>query len=189
MWNIPSKERLAKIPKLYETEQIPLKDKPIYLHFFILGCEWYICEFDGEGTFFGFAILNNDYEMAEWGYISFGELKSIKIDGWLEVDCETEEVWQVKRAIEIDKIRIAQGWLKSEKTESSNSKKQELILKVKAGHFQHFQDLFAEVTSPYSDYFGIDPYPVWRKAHEQDNTKDMSGKGGMKENDRQGILH
>jgi hypothetical protein len=46
------------------------------------------------------------------------------------------------------------------------SKKDELVQKVKAGHFKHFQDLFAEVTSPYSDFFGIDPYPVWKAAHE-----------------------
>ena len=127
--------------------------------------------------------------MAEWGYISFGELKSIKIDGWLEVDCEIEEVWQVKRAIEIDKIRIAQGWIIENDSQRGCSKEKELILKVRAGYFQDFQDLFAEVTSPYSDYFSIDPYPVWRKAHKKDNTKDMSRKGGMKENDRQEILH
>jgi len=39
MWNIPSKERLEKIPKLYETESIPLEDKMIHLHFFIGGCD------------------------------------------------------------------------------------------------------------------------------------------------------
>jgi hypothetical protein len=161
MWNEPTKKRLAKIPKLYETENIPLKDKLIHLHFFIGGCDWYIAEFDGDDTFFGFAILNNDYEMAEWGYVSFRELKSIKIDGWLEVDCEVEEIWQVKKAIEIDKIRIAQGWLKKENTSQNISKEQELIMKVRAGHFEHFQDLFAEVTSPYSDFFGLDPYKAW----------------------------
>jgi len=48
------------------------------------------------------------------------------------------------------------------------SKKDELVMKVKAGHFIHFQDLFAEVTSPYSDFFGIDPYPVWDAAHEHE---------------------
>jgi hypothetical protein len=69
MWNEPTKERLATIPRLYETENIPIKDKPIYLHFFIGGCDWYIAEFDGDDIFFGFAILNNDYEMAEWGYV------------------------------------------------------------------------------------------------------------------------
>ena len=161
MWNTPSKKRLAKIPKRYETENIPLKDKLIHLHFFIGGCDWYIAEFDGEDTFFGFAILNNDYEMAEWGYVSFRELKSIKIDGWCEVDCELEEIWQVKKAIEIDKIRIAQRWLLENKSQRGCTKENELILKVKAGHFEHFQDLFAEVTSPYSDFFGIDPYKAW----------------------------
>jgi hypothetical protein len=44
MWNEPTKERLAKIPKLYETEDIPLQDKKIHLHFFIWGSDWYICE-------------------------------------------------------------------------------------------------------------------------------------------------
>ena len=105
MWNTPSKERLAKIPKLYETEHIPLKDKLIYLHFFIAGCDWYIAEYDGNDLFWGFAILNNDHHNAEWGYISFNELKALKLK-WLEVDCETEEVWQILRASEIDKIKI-----------------------------------------------------------------------------------
>ena len=55
-------------------------------------------------------ILNNDDQMAEWGYISFSELKSLKVNGWLEVDCEHEEFWKVKKAIEIDRIRIARCW-------------------------------------------------------------------------------
>ena len=109
MWNTPSKERLKRIPRLYETEKIPLKDKDIYLHFFIGGCDWYICEYDGNDTFFGFCILNSDYQNAEWGYVSFSELKSIKID-YLEIDCVLEEYWEVKKASEIEKICIAQGW-------------------------------------------------------------------------------
>ena len=166
MWNIPNKERLAKIPKLYETENTPLNDKMIHLHFFIGGCDWYIAEYDGDDLFFGFAILNNDYEMAEWGYISFGELRAINIDGWLEIDCELEEFWEVKRAIEIEKIRIAHGWLKENDARQNISKEDELILKVKAGHFEHFQDLSAEVTSPWSEFFGIDPYPIWENARK-----------------------
>jgi hypothetical protein len=116
MWNIPNKKRLEKIPKLYETEHILLKKKHIHLHFFIGGCDWHIAEYDGKDLFWGFAVLNNDLLMAEWGYISFGELKSIKVDGWLEVDCELEEIWKVRKAAEIDKIKIAQGWKKEEKT-------------------------------------------------------------------------
>ena len=167
MWNIPSKEGLAKIPKLYETENISPKDKLIYLHFFLGGCDWYIAEYDGEDTFFVFAILNNDLQNAEWGYISFRELKEIKLNGWLEIDCETEEVWQVRKASEIEKIRIAHGWLKKEEATQGLTKENELIMKVRAGHFQHFQDLFAEVTSPYSDFFGVDPNEVWKSAQDQ----------------------
>ena len=165
MWNIPSKERLDKIPRLYETEHVPLRDKVIQLHFFIGGADWFICEYDGEDLFFGFAILNNDYQCAEWGYVSFMGLKSIQIDGWLEIDCELEEHWKPKRAIEIEKIRTAQGWLLEDDSQRKCTKENELILKVKAGHFADFQDLFSEVASPYSDFFGIDPYPIWKEAN------------------------
>ncbi len=110
MWNVPTNERLAKIPRSYATENVPIKDKKIYLHFFIGGCDWYICEYDGHDTFFGFCILNSDYQNAEWGYVSFSELKSIKIDGCLEIDCVLEEYWEITKASEIEKICIAQRW-------------------------------------------------------------------------------
>lgn len=110
MWNEPTKERLNKVPRLYETENVSLKEKLVHLHFFIGGCDWYICETDSKDIMWGFCILNNDYEMAEWGYVSLSELQSIKTDGWLEIDCELEEIWEVKKAADVDKIRIAQGW-------------------------------------------------------------------------------
>jgi hypothetical protein len=183
MWNEPTRERLAKIPKLYETENTPARDKLLHLHCFIAGCDWYIAEYDGDDLFWGYAILNEDYEMAEWGYISFSELRDIKLKGWLEVDCEIEEAWPVKRAIEVEKIRIGNGWLKENGAPTGIPKQEELMLKVKAGHFGSFQDLFAEVTSPYSDFFGIDPYPIWKTAREQ------ARKGGMEGNDGQRAIH
>lgn len=103
MWNEPSLERLNRIPRLYETKDIPLHEKVIHLHFFIGGCDWYIAEFDGEDTFFGYAILNHDYSNAEWGYVSFQELKEIKI-AWVEVDCETDKSWLPKPAGTIPEI-------------------------------------------------------------------------------------
>ena len=113
MWNTPTEERLSKIPRLYETEHTPLQEKLIYLHFFIGGCDWYIAEFDGEDLFWGFAILNDDFQSAEWGYISFSELKSIKVEGWLENDCELEDFWKVRKASKIEKIQKAHGWKKT----------------------------------------------------------------------------
>ena len=118
MWNEPTRERLSKIPKFYETEHIPIQDKLIHLHFFIGACDWFIAEYDGEDLFWGFAILNNDYEMAEWRYISFSELKQIKVQGLFEIDCEIEAVWRICKAIEVDKIREAQNWFERRKTGS-----------------------------------------------------------------------
>ena len=110
MWNEPTKERLEKIPKLYETEDIPVKEKEIHLHFFIGGCDWYISETDGEDIMFGFCILNQDYLNSEWGYVSLSELRPLKVGGWLEVDCELESIWKVKKANEVETIRKACGW-------------------------------------------------------------------------------
>jgi hypothetical protein len=112
MWNEPGKEELAAIPRLYQTEEVPLKDKLIYLHFFIGGCDWYIAEYDGEDLFWGFAILNGDLEMAEWGYLSFEEIKSLKIGPGIEVDRDLG--WMVKPAFKVQKIREAQLWLENE---------------------------------------------------------------------------
>jgi len=122
VWNKPTKEQLAKIPRLYETEGIPLKDKLIYHHFFIGGCDWYVAEYDGEDLFWGYVILNGDLEMAEWGYISFEELKRIKIPPGFEIDCET--CWQVKKAIQIEKIRMGNHWSQPEEPKKSSSRKE-----------------------------------------------------------------
>lgn len=105
MWNVPSKQRLNKIPNLYQTDNVPLKETQIHLHFFIGGCDWFVAEYDRNDLFFGYAILNNDIDNAEWGYISFRELKSLKVRE-LEIDCELEENWPVRKASEINKIRL-----------------------------------------------------------------------------------
>jgi Protein of unknown function (DUF2958) len=111
MKNEPTKEMLNEIPNLYETDDIQLEDKIIHLHFFLGGCDWYVAEFDGEDTFFGFVVLNDDLEMAEWGYISFGEIKAIDVYG-LQVEYDTH--WQIRKASEIGRICEAQRWSKQE---------------------------------------------------------------------------
>ncbi len=109
MWNTPTPQRLAEIPKLYETEHIQIKDKLIYLHFVIGSCDWYVCEFDGEDIFWGFAILNGDFPNAGWGYFSFSELREIQIYGVIEVDCELQEYWEIRPSWQVNKILYSQG--------------------------------------------------------------------------------
>lgn len=104
MWNVPSKDRLDKIPRLYATEQISLAEKIIHLHFFIGGCDWYVAEYDGDDLFWGYANLN-DEQNAEWGYVSFSELRSLSVRG-IEIDCELEDFWQPKPVSEIPAIKV-----------------------------------------------------------------------------------
>jgi len=104
MWNVPSQDRLSKIPGLYQSEETPLAETVIHLHFFLGGCDWYIAEYDGQDLFWGFAILNSDYQNAEWGYISFQELKDLKTRHGFEIDCELDYAWTPKKAVEIPKI-------------------------------------------------------------------------------------
>jgi hypothetical protein len=108
MWNKPSPEELAKIPAFYATEKVSLKDKVIHMHFFLGGCDWYAAEYDPEDQiFFGFAILNNDLEMAEWGNISFKELCDLAVK-FVEVDRDLH--WRPRKAIEVDRIKQAERW-------------------------------------------------------------------------------
>lgn len=109
MWNSPSKEQLAKIPALYATEHIPAEHKTIHCHFFLGDCHWFIAETDHVDTMFGFCILNGDLEMSEWGYVSLGELKSIKIQGLVEV--EHDCYWHPRPASEVELIRRAGGFM------------------------------------------------------------------------------
>jgi len=102
MWNIPTEKQLSKIPKLYETEGKKLADKKIHMHFFLADSDWYIAEYDGEDTFYGFAILNGWTDAAEWGYINFSDLKNLKIPPGFEVDRDIH--WKPVKASEIEKI-------------------------------------------------------------------------------------
>ena len=83
IWNQPTQQVLERIPKLYATEETALKDKLIYEHFFIFSSDWYIAEYDPkEEIMFGFAILNNDFQNAEWKYISYSELSDLNVSGF-----------------------------------------------------------------------------------------------------------
>jgi len=108
MWNEPSKQKLNRLPNMYSTEEIPVKEKLVYLHFFIGNTDFYICEFNGTDALWGFVILNGDMEMAEFGYINYEEIKSIRVNGWQEIECD--QYWQIRPANQVEKICIAQGW-------------------------------------------------------------------------------
>jgi len=116
MLNGITQEILAHVPKLYETEKVPLRDKMIYLHFSIFDCHWWLAEYDGEDLFFGFAILNDDLINAEWGYTSLKELQSIKFNG-RQIECDKH--WKIRPAFQVEKIREASHW-RPERKDANN---------------------------------------------------------------------
>jgi len=82
MLNPPSQKILTQLPPLYSTEkaQTSTEDITIHLHFFVASCDWWIAEYDGDDLFWGFCHLGDDLN-AEWGYVSYAELKSIGESG------------------------------------------------------------------------------------------------------------
>lgn len=67
-----TKELAAKIPKLYETERMPLLEKVAYAKFFhpVADWSWYVIEYDGQDTCFGLVIGQE----TEFGYFTLSEL-------------------------------------------------------------------------------------------------------------------
>jgi len=119
MWNLPSVEKLRKIPKLYETDGVEAKEKVIHMHFFVAQSDWFVAEFDGKDIFFGFVCLNGWKELAEWGYFSFQELKDLKVkqpfvlDGErhvVELEVEFDEFWDIREAKDVKLISECQVW-------------------------------------------------------------------------------
>lgn len=83
---LPDSYILHNIPALYATEDVPVLEKTIYIHYFIpaamLPFDWWIAELDPEeGLAFGYACLHGDTQNAEWGYISLIELEGIMMRG------------------------------------------------------------------------------------------------------------
>ena len=69
--------RLSSCPGLYETDG--KKEHPVIFHYFYSGTDIYICEYDRQDTMFGFNILNDDLQNAEWGYTSVSEIRNIPL--------------------------------------------------------------------------------------------------------------
>lgn len=102
MLNKPTEHELRQLPRLYSTENVPAADKIIHMHFFLGSSDWFAVEYDGEDTFFGFAIVNDDEANAEWGYFSLSELAAINFLGF-EIDRDV--YWKPVRAGDVNVLR------------------------------------------------------------------------------------
>ena len=97
------------MPMLCDSADMPLQSRMIHQHYFLGGSDWYIAEYSPDSRiFFGYAILSNDRQNSEWGYLSLGEMMDIKTPQGFEIDRDLH--WEPKKAYDIPKISEASGW-------------------------------------------------------------------------------
>lgn len=79
-------EMLEHIPRLYETEEIPLAEKTVHAVYIIpvdSYWSWYLVEYDPE-TKMGFGLVAGVYP--EWGYFSLEELENVGAERLILID-------------------------------------------------------------------------------------------------------
>jgi len=76
----PPKADRHTIPPIYGTETQEPSGRIVHLHYFAASSDWWITELDAEtGLAYGYACLNGDAQMAEWGYINLPELEALHL--------------------------------------------------------------------------------------------------------------
>jgi hypothetical protein len=134
---------IDSMPKVYGTDNIKSEDKIIQLHYFYGSSDWYIVEKDSEVEqlqAYGYAVLNGDYEMAEWGYINLEEIKS---SGKIELDF----FWDPKKFSELE-------FNKTE--ENPISKEAQIIIKPEFNKMKEFIEQTEKEIKPVSTLIGQD---------------------------------
>ena len=111
MRNKPAESELAELCEIPMAEDSPLEERVIYMHFFLGNSDWYVAGYDPQKRmFFGYFIPNNDYAKAGWGRFSLDTLDKLRLDPDLEVVRNLD--WKPKKAMDVDRIRDAYGWMK-----------------------------------------------------------------------------
>jgi len=98
----PSDEELRRLARLNANSNARWQDIMIYEHFFLGGSDWYLAEYNPSSRiFFCFAILNDDLLNAEWGSVSYDELRAVNFNG-IEIGRDTR--WRPRKASSVDRI-------------------------------------------------------------------------------------
>jgi len=91
-----------KIPKLYAQDGKG-ESAIVYVKFFLPGTRWtwYVTEFDGKDTFFGYVISGIDPSFDEWGYASLKELEMLTLIKSYELKVERDLYFEPKTLREV----------------------------------------------------------------------------------------
>ena len=98
-----------QMPRLFETDDlgIEFQDKTIYLHFCINGVHYYAAEHDGDNTFYGFVVAEEDFQNADWREFAF---KDIQLLAENSAETAVDHDWVPVKAGAVDLIKAASNW-------------------------------------------------------------------------------
>lgn len=116
-------ELSENFPRLMSQDGKGIKSK-VHAHYFTGGSDWYITEWDNGDKFFGYAIINDDTENSEFGYIDRKELikSGAELDFHWNSNTRLEEVLPAE--VTQKYARLAKDKQTSQKTSrASGSKK------------------------------------------------------------------
>ncbi len=91
------------IPALYNTENVPTRDKTVWVHYFGPSQDWYIVEVD-QDTGLAFCYADLGFGSGEWGYVDLTELEAVNVHNGLVV-IERDCYWTPVSASDVEKIR------------------------------------------------------------------------------------
>ena len=94
--------QLGRMPKIYETIDVPCYEKVMHMHIFRENAEWFIAEYDAsQRLFYGYANVHSG--PPGWGYFSLDELSDCSLPS-LSPDAELDLGWKPRKAKEIPDI-------------------------------------------------------------------------------------
>ncbi len=93
----PTPEELARIPKLGATGHLPRSEKAIAMNLTFLSSQWHLIEYSHvDGTAFGFYMPEYAVDKIKWGYIDYGALRDLHIDGY---EVERNVNWDARNTL------------------------------------------------------------------------------------------
>ena len=114
MINRPEESELLKLAQIEVDKNTPLEERVMHMHFFLDGHDWYLSEYNPfSRTFFGYYVPHDQYHKACWGHFNIDDLYYMRDYKNRRVTRNTD--WMPRRAMEIDRIRDAHTWQKSQR--------------------------------------------------------------------------
>lgn len=140
--HIPTVKRLEKelkeIPNIKSQDGKSKKETTVYAHYFSGGSDWFVTE-KNDKQFYGYVILNGDFQMSEMGYFGIEEMRNNKT---VELDFHWKKKSLAQALYEVDKdfFPNPKEKKKPSKTTAKTALKKKLAVTIDKEEVAHLSD-------------------------------------------------